>query len=72
MTHQELVSRLQAFRLAVEQEARTTVLDMRVPVGLILFDLTTWLGLSEEEQIAVLGVANALRLHRDYGIEFEV
>ncbi len=41
-------------------------------MGLVLFDLAAWLGLDEEEQIAVLGVDNALRLREDYGIEFEV
>ena len=72
MRRRELVTRLQAFRRNVEHRACAPALDVRAPVGLVLFDLATWLGLDEEEQIAVLGVDNVLRLREDYGIEFEV
>ena len=72
MSRDDLVQRLRAFRLAVEREAQTQAMDVEAPLGLVLFDLAAWLGLGEEEQIAVLGVDNALRLYEEYGIEFEV
>ena len=72
MSRDDLVQRLRTFRLAVEQEAQTQAVDVQTPLALVLFDLAAWLGLDEEEQIAVLGVDNALRLRQDYGIEFEI
>lgn len=72
MSRDDLITRLRTFRLTVEREAQAPALEVQAPVGLVLFDLAAWLGLSEEEQIAVLGVDNALRLHRDYGIDLDM
>ena len=72
MRRRELVTRLQAFRRSVERQARAPALEVQAPVGLVLFDLAVWLGLTEDERIAVLGADNALRLHEEYGIEFEI
>ena len=71
MRRRELVTRLQAFRRSVEQQAQATALDVQAPVGLVLFDLAAWLGLSADEWITVLGTDNALRLHEEYGIDFD-
>ncbi len=72
MSRHELVQRLRAFRIMMERGARARALDVNASLALVLFDLAAWLGLSGEEQIAVLGADNALRLHEDYGIEFEI
>ena len=72
MSRHELVQRLRAFRIMMEREARAHALDVNASLALVLFDLAAWLGLSEGEQLAVLGTDNALRLHEDYGIEFEI
>ena len=71
MTQRDLVTLLCAWRAQVEQRAHKPLADVRAPAALVLADLLAALGLSPDDQIAVLGVHNALRLRQDFGLDWE-
>ncbi len=71
MTQRDLVTHLRAWRTHVERQAHKPLADVRAPAALVLADLLAALGLDADAQIQVLGVHNALRLHTDFGLEWE-
>lgn len=71
MTDREIVERLRLLRLTMEAQAGTSLCEVEVPAVLVFFDVLGSLGLSQTACIHVLGVDNALRLQREYGIEWE-
>ena len=71
MSVREIVARLRALRMEIEQQGEEPISNIEVPLALAFFDVMNALGLGAEAQIAVLGSHNALHLHEAYGIEWE-
>ena len=71
MTRRDLVAHLRAWRTRAEAQAHRPLIEVRAPVALVLVDLMAALNLDADAQIQVLGVHNALRLHTDFGLEWE-
>ena len=71
MSTREIVERLHLLRTSIEAQGGEPVCEIRAPVALALFDVMNALGLPAEAQVYVLGADNALRLRRDYGVEWE-
>jgi len=71
MTTKELIKRLHMLRVIMEHQGDTSLTDVQVPASLVFFDLMNVLELPAHAQLYVLGMDNAWRLHREYGIEWE-
>ncbi len=71
MSREEMAQRLHNLRVRVEARAGLPLSDLRAPVALALFEVMNVLGLPAEAQVYVLGTDNALRLHEEYGIDWE-
>ena len=71
MTRKDIAERLRLLRLVMERQSEALLSDVEVPASLVFFDVMGALELPAEAQLYVLGTDNALRLHQEYGIEWE-
>lgn len=71
MTRRDIAERLRRLRMTIERQGETLLSDVEVSASLVFFDVMGALELPPDVQIYVLGEVNALRLKREYGIDWD-
>jgi len=71
VTRRDIAERLRRLRMTIERQGETLLSDVEVSASLVFFDVMGALELPSDVQIYVLGEANALRLKREYGIDWD-